>query len=357
MESKKKFGFTLVELIVSFAVLSILLGAVAVLLPSFLNQYNHVQSTSRTQTIGNTLMELIEGQLSYATSSINLNTVDNNGFTIVEYDDQDGNAVYMSVLTDDFKTKYGSENKLSNNLFILRYAEASDSGDAGLVNRQAIDWGYTDDFYLNNKVTAFTVSKAPSEYRENILEVSFTLTNSKNGMENKFTRLVECTNFASTTNNDITIDGADPNPPDIPDDTEKFPNTDIVIQTNVWPVRENYDKDNPGWANVTIKPSGIFKWKDGNYYIICKEYSLNFQEWMTDPGGMALNYFVTEKLTGNIVEFNNPYDDSEQLVGLQRGDLCKIGNDYYVFNDGGDKGYSPLNSNPDYSNKWYKIPK
>lgn len=342
MESKKQSGFTLVELIVSFAVLSILLGAVAVLLPSFLNQYNHVQSTSRTQTIGNTLMEMIEGQLSYATSSINLNTVDNNGFTIVEYDDQDGNAVYMSVLTDAFKTKYGSENKLSNDLFVLRYSEASDSGNAGLVSRQAIDWGYTDDFYLNNKVTAFTVSKAPSDYRENILEVSFTLTNSKNGMRNTFTRLVECTNFASTTNNDITIDGGN--------DTEKFPNTDIIIQSNVWPILSDFPEEHPEWYQVNINKSGIFKWDDGNYYIISKNYTLPYQMWVTGPGGNALSAFVTHKITGRIVE----YGPSEgQKNDLTRGDICKSGDNYYVFIDGGTVAASPEKS----PSQWYLLPK
>lgn len=350
MESKKQSGFTLVELIVSFAVLSILLGAVAVLLPSFLNQYNHVQSTSRTQTIGNTLMEMIEGQLSYATSSINLNTVDNNGFTIVEYNDQDGNAVYMSVLTDAFKTKYGSENKLSNDLFVLRYSEASDSGNAGLVSRQAIDWGYTDDFYLTNKVTAFTVSKAPSEYRENVLEVSFTLTNSKNGMENKFTRLVECTNFASTTNNDITIDGVDPTPPEVPDDTEKFPETDIELWPNQWPVRENYPKEYPQSENVPIKSGGIFKWTDGKYYVIYNNYSLAFSQWESGPGGMAASAHVTVEITGKFISYDD--NPNEEKTDVNRGDMCKYGGSYYVFVDGGSFVASPGKS----PKRWYKLP-
>lgn len=334
MESKKQSGFTLVELIVSFAVLSILLGAVAVLLPSFLNQYNHVQSTSRTQTIGNTLMEMIEGQLSYATSSINLNTVDNNGFTIVEYNDQDGNAVYMSVLTDAFKTKYGSENKLSNDLFVLRYSEASDSGNAGLVSRQAIDWGYTDDFYLTNKVTAFTVSKAPSEYRENVLEVSFTLTNSKNGMENKFTRLVECTNFASTTDNDITIDGKDPSGGGsifIPDSTGRLHEFKATLDWEE--VKKEIIKD--GWHTVN---GGILT--DGKNFYLCSNWSQFVQK---ESGDITLEYIVN-KYPSYFLKLETTtklWIESDRYVKPngagtvwkpcpQKGDLCYFGNKYYV---------------------------
>lgn len=348
MESKKQSGFTLVELIVSFAVLSILLGAVAVLLPSFLNQYNHVQSTSRTQTIGNTLMEMIEGQLSYATSSINLNTVDNNGFTIVEYDDQDGNAVYMSVLTDAFKTKYGSENKLSNDLFVLRYSEASDSGNAGLVSRQAIDWGYTDDFYLTNKVTAFTVSKAPSDYRENVLEVSFTLTNSKNGMENKFTRLVECTNFASTTNNDITIDGGRP------DDTGTFP-----IVDSYWPNPASYDDDDKWENSKMVYPGGIFKHIDGKYYMVISETKLTQSMAAAGPkefdyGGNGYNTCVS--ITETVYTYEEllklasvPWNQKKQII--YRGDICVKDGVYYVCRETTDGSWI----NTDLSS-WFRVP-
>lgn len=346
-KDNKKLGFTLVELIVSFSVLSILLAAVAVLLPSFLNQYNHVQSTSRTQTVGNTLMEMIEGQLSYATSQINLITTENDDFTVVEYNDQDGNTIDMSVLTDQFETNFGLEedSSISNGLFILKYAQLADLEDENLVTRNAIDWGYTDDFYIGNTVTAFTVTKAASEYRENVLEVSFTLTNSKNGMENTFTRLIECTNFASTTNNDIVIDGKDPSE----DDVEKLPGTDIVIQSNVWPVRTDYPDEYPQSVNVTIKPSGIFKWDDG-YYVISKNYSLPYSQWLGGPGGGAQDAFITHKITGRIVEYSDP---NEEKTDLSRGDICKFEGNYYVFIDGGSYVASPGKA-PD---RWYLLPK
>lgn len=350
MENKKQSGFTLVELIVSFAVFSILLGAVAVLLPSFLNQYNNVQSTSRTQTTGNTLMEMIEGQLSYATSSINLNTEDNDDFTVVEYDDQDGNAVYLSVLTEAFKTKYGYENedKLSNGLFVLRYAEANDSEDIGLVSRKAIDWGYTDDFYINNKVTAFTVKKAGSDYRENVLEVSFTLTNNKNGMKNTFTRLVECTNFAATVNNDITIDGADPISPDVPDDTEAFPVVD-----SYWPNPDSYSNE---WTGKSVNAGGIFKYSDGNYYVVYKYLGyVSKNDAKNGPGSFS---WGVAKITGTIYTYEellklNNVPASQKKEIIYRGDICIKDGVYYVF-------YATSQTQGEYIpvdlSSWYRIP-
>lgn len=217
MEMNKK-GFTLVELIVSFAVLMILLGGVVALLPAFFNQYNHVQNTARTQSIGTTLLEMLEGQLGYATSTINIVTTKSDDYDIIEFDDKDGNEVKLSVLTDSFKeylnTNEGyiideSNNKLDNDLFIFHYSETKSVENADKTLRDAVNWGYNTDFYMNNIVKEFHVEPAGSEYRKNVLRVSFILVNSRNGMENKFTRLIECSNFKNTYNNGITVDGND----------------------------------------------------------------------------------------------------------------------------------------------------
>lgn len=357
-KDNKKQGFTLVELIVSFSVLSILLAAVAVLLPSFLNQYNHVQSTSRTQTVGNTLMEMIEGQLSYATSQINLITTENGDFTVVEYNDQDGNTIDMSVLTEQFETNFGLEedSSISSGLFILRYAELADLEDENLVTRNAIDWGYTDDFYIGNTVTAFTVTKAASEYRENVLEVSFTLTNSKNGMENTFTRLIECTNFASTTNNDIVVDGKDPSDGD--DDT-LFPVVD-----SYWPSPESFNTEGDEWNNSKmVNPGGIFKHTDNKYYVVISNTQVTKQMAADGPGefdaGGSYHYNTCITITGTVYTYeklselaNAGWDKPKQII--YRGDICEKDGVYYVCKVTSDGSW--INTDVDNASSWYRVP-
>lgn len=219
MEMNKK-GFTLVELIVSFAVLMILLGGVVALLPTFFNQYNHVQNTARTQSIGTTLLEMLEGQLGYATSTINIITTKSDDYDIIEFDDKDGNEVKLSVLTDSFKEYLDngenyvideSNNKLDNDLFIFHYSETKSVENVDKTLRDAVNWGYNTDFYMNNIVKEFHVEPAGSEYRKNVLRISFILMNSRNGMESKFVRLIECSNFKNTYNNGITVDNDDVN--------------------------------------------------------------------------------------------------------------------------------------------------
>ena len=53
-------GFTLVELIVTFAIFTLLMGSVAALLPNFAKQYSYVQNSVQTDKIGTTLLDLIE---------------------------------------------------------------------------------------------------------------------------------------------------------------------------------------------------------------------------------------------------------------------------------------------------------
>ena len=64
----KNKGFTLVELIVAFAIFSMLMATVAGLLPGFIKQYSYVQNSVQADKIGTTLLDLIESELSYARS-------------------------------------------------------------------------------------------------------------------------------------------------------------------------------------------------------------------------------------------------------------------------------------------------
>lgn len=360
MKINKK-GFTLVELIVSFTVLAILLGSVIALLPSFYNQYNHVQNTARTQSIGTTLLELLESQLGYATSNINILTTINDDYDIVEFDDKDGNEVKLSVVTDSYKDylldeKIGegydlneSNNKLADNLFIFHYTETKVTDGTDKTLRDAVNWGYNSDFYMNNIVKEFHVEPAGSEYRKNVLRISFVLMNSRNGMEIKFTRLIECSNFQNSSNNGITVDGkyndADE---DITDNdkndagnqngtgtvtlTDSKGSKHIFRATLDWEEEKNKIENNLGnTVQGGILGDGddlylIYRWSN---YIHSDELNLSIKELAAKYPQMFLKLEPTNKIW--IAEDRiKVYSDNIWPEKPKIGDLCYLDGVYYV---------------------------
>ncbi|MDD4844762.1 MAG: hypothetical protein PHU31_10620, partial [Anaerotignum sp.] len=66
------------------------------------------------------------------------------------------------------------------------------------------------------------------------------------------------------------------------------------------------------------------------------------------PGGVVNSWYNTEKITGRIVT----YEGTTERNDVHRGDICKVGDDYYVFNDGGSVAHSPTTL----PIQWYKLP-
>lgn len=344
MEMNKK-GFTLVELIVSFAILMILLGGVVALLPAFFNQYNHVQNTARTQSIGTTLLELLEGQLGYATSTINIVTTKSDDYDIIEFDDKDGNEVKLSVLTDSFKEYLNNSenyiidkgnNKLDKDLFIFHYTETKSVENADKTLRDAVNWGYNTDFYMNNIVKEFHVQPAGNEYRRNVLQVSFTLINSRNGMENKFTRLIECSNFKNTYNNGITVDNddinSDKNGCGTVTLTDSKGSKHIFTATLDWEEEKKKIENNLGnTVQGGILCDGddlylIYKWSD---YIPKDELDMTVKQLVAKYPQMFLRLETTSKIW--IAEDRiKMYSDYIWPVKPKIGELCYFKGTYYV---------------------------
>lgn len=128
-----------------------------------------------------------------------------------------------------------------------------------------------------------------------------------------------------------------------------YPGTNIVIEDNYWPVDSDFVES---WSTVTVEAAGIFRYTDGNYYIVSKSVVLTKSQAATGPGGDAYGWYCTQRITGRIVTFSS---DSEQKSDLSRGDICQAGGDYYVFIDGGSWAYGPTSPNVS-PTSWHKIP-
>jgi prepilin-type N-terminal cleavage/methylation domain-containing protein len=129
-----------------------------------------------------------------------------------------------------------------------------------------------------------------------------------------------------------------------------YGDTDIKVQDNYWPKQSDYDSNIYG--NITVHAGGVFQYTDGNYYIVVRDTSLTKSQAASGPGPSsetcAYGWYNTEKMTGRIIT----YSDDNEHKDVHRGDICQVGDDYYVFIDGEGWVYGPTVE----SSRWYKIP-
>ena len=192
----KNKGFTLVELIVTFAIFSLLMASVAAILPNFAKQYSYVQNSVQVDKIGTTLLDLIESELSYADTVLDIKESNNN--SVVEYRNSNLIKVRMGIVDADNAIYNNIEPAVSNEqknyldkgLLVLVYYPVDSTSSPSV-------WGYTENYYIKNRIISFKVEKASDVYRDNILKITLTLKHDETGQEKTFTRYIECKNISS----------------------------------------------------------------------------------------------------------------------------------------------------------------
>ncbi|MDD4378242.1 MAG: hypothetical protein PHH48_08915, partial [Eubacteriales bacterium] len=130
------------------------------------------------------------------------------------------------------------------------------------------------------------------------------------------------------------------------DTGETYPGTNLSLTPNIWPKAEDYVQE---WDNITVPAGGIFKYTDGNYYVVTSNTTLTKGQALSGPGGDGHSWFSVQKITNRIVTYA---EGEGQKSDLTRGDMCLYNGEYYVFKDGGSWGGSPGAS----PGQWYKIP-
>lgn len=128
-----------------------------------------------------------------------------------------------------------------------------------------------------------------------------------------------------------------------------YPGTTITLQPSYWPQQSDFPEN---WSTVSVSAGGVFRYTDGNYYVVNRTTTVSKSQAASGPGGDVYNWYNTQRITGRIVTYTSP---DEQKSTLTRGDICQVGNDYYVFIDGGSYAYGPT-SPLSGSYQWYKIP-
>lgn len=191
----KNKGFTLVELIVAFAIFSMLMATVAGLLPGFIKQYNYVQNSVQADKIGTTLLDLIESELSYARS---IEIID--GRTepdTVKYVNNNLVTIYLGVYKGNnaLGVSGADGSSLGQNTFAFVYPpyEYIDSENNKKTTECTV-WGYTEKFYVKNIVSKFKITSMGDAYRPHVYKIEFDLTRSDTSQTKHFERLFQCIN-------------------------------------------------------------------------------------------------------------------------------------------------------------------
>ena len=129
------------------------------------------------------------------------------------------------------------------------------------------------------------------------------------------------------------------------------PGTNLQTVSSYWPEQSEYDDNQYG--NKTVNAGGIFKYTDGSYYVVTKTISITKSQAESGPGGVTNNWYDVQKITGRVLQTSD--FNGAQKKDLARGDICQVGDDYYVYVDGGTWAFAPNNSSGA-SSQWYKIP-
>lgn len=139
-----------------------------------------------------------------------------------------------------------------------------------------------------------------------------------------------------------------PTVPTVPAEPDRptFGGTDLPVNNSYWPTPDQFPES---WSSISITAGGVFQHTDGQYYVVNQTTSVTKSQAASGPGGDLYSWYATQRLTGRTVVYAG---ELEQKSDLQRGDLCKVGNDYYVYIDGGSWAYGPT-VNPA---SLYKIP-
>lgn len=188
MNNKK--GYTLIEIIVTFMLISIFLLAATVVTTSCMKVYIKVKSISTGQTAADSIAEKINGELSAAQKSatsqepesycVTIDPVYESGSNSVTFVNDKGIKVTAGLLKDvagdsTIATERGE-------LLALHY-----------YDKKGTDWYYGESTYHGFELTSLLFSRFSEE--SNVIRVDIVLRNPKTGYEFTTYKLVECYNL------------------------------------------------------------------------------------------------------------------------------------------------------------------
>lgn len=204
-------GFTLVELIVTFALLGVFMVAASYVITAALGVYYHVKATDYAQTVSDTLLDKVTGEIAGAQVGSSdrytmIISADNREVSL--YNRYGSPIVITAPLTES--DKYADAPEVNPGELVIHYRTLY--SNVGATTHEATNWVFDKNVYadyLISKLT-FTQYQTDAGLGTNVIAVDMEITNQKNGFVYEQNRYVECYNFEDATDVDKIQQGVIP---------------------------------------------------------------------------------------------------------------------------------------------------
>lgn len=191
-------GTTLVEMIVTFALVGIFLAAAVSVISSAVVMHSELTGAMYAQNVGELLLDKITGELAAAQPEGNRAMVigDTSGAGGTEgngaaFHDREGNAVSCMV---------------QEGLLVFHYQESVQVDEQGVVQiSEAHDWMLDEKAYMGFRITDMQIQRLEDK---NVLEVTIKIKNLKTGFEYSTSRCTQCYNFVSESDYRKIVEGS-----------------------------------------------------------------------------------------------------------------------------------------------------
>lgn len=372
-------GVTLIELIVTFALISLFVVLSCQVMASAMNLYHKIQGINYGRQVSDTLMDKIVGEIAgaqvgikqvsgegkgkAAASTEHSLIIDNSGNKIDLYD---GSGSHIYITSDKYK------NSDIKQLIIFYYrVETTEKGSEKKVIYEPVNWTFDEKAYLGYEIKELQFSLAdPSGniYSPNVIRIDLTLKHHQNKYgDYSATRYVECYNFQSEDELDMIIGPGKgdkeepvdpPTPPVNPDSPDEVGDGKIYIHHNKDEVLNIKAAKNPykklykesSDANTFIFPAGIYKEND-TYYFFPKDVVVNKNDYKENDFDKLCNNDNMRNKCHIILDKGRIYTEEDAEYGWwksgskpSRGNIYIYQGRYYICND---EGASPnVGANP-----------
>jgi hypothetical protein len=189
---------TLVELIVSFTLLSLFMVVATMMISSTMNVYYQARGTSYGLQVSNILQGKIAGELEGAV---------NGDITSDDLVDASGNPANGAMLISDSRIEFIDENGSHVNVglyeqdgkqYLAVHYYPVESEDGGILY-DAVDWTFDQAAYMGYSIKELKFSRPMGAYAYNVITVEMTITSPKYG-DYTTVEYLECYNFDDTVN-------------------------------------------------------------------------------------------------------------------------------------------------------------
>lgn len=191
---KDTWGLTLAELIVTFALTSILMVSAAFVFTGSLRMHYRMKSASTAMIVSDLLLDRISGEIASAAVSENdgycfqleqeadVSSGRGEGSTWVAFSSRNGSSAMI------YSGKPNTENETEGELVIKYFNLAADHGNefgAGSLNRTIpeITWKFDSNVYMGCKIKKLTFSRPDPIGHPNVIRIDLTLENMLSGFE------------------------------------------------------------------------------------------------------------------------------------------------------------------------------